>query len=56
MNDTNTTMKTLVMAMMLLVVATLVGCDARVVGASHLTSFMLATGMLWATLNLDKVR
>ena len=49
-------MRTLSLTVMLLAIATLVGCDARIVGASHLTSLTLACGMLWATLNLDKVR
>ena len=54
-NDTKW-MRTLGWTVMLLAIATLVGCDARVVGASHLTSLTLVSGMLWATLNLDKVR
>jgi hypothetical protein len=49
-------MRTIALATTLLALATLVGCDARVVGASHLTSLTLVSGMLWATLNLDKVR
>ncbi len=51
-----TTLETLSALIMLLAVAALTGCDARIVGASHLTSFALASGMLWATINLDKTR
>lgn len=53
---TETTLKTLAALILLLAMSALTGCDARIVGASHLTSFALASGMLWATLNLDKVR
>lgn len=32
------------------------GCDARVIGAGHVTSLVLSVAMVWATLNLDKAR
>ncbi len=60
MNRTRTLTTTLTRfiqaALALLTLATLTGCDTRVLALGQLLSLSMACAMFWATLNLDKAR
>lgn len=47
------TLPTLLLALCVLF---LTACDGRVMAVGHILSLVLTCGMVWATINMDKVR
>ena len=48
--------RSILLMMLIASVMLLSGCDGRLMATGHIVSLLLTCGMLWATLNMDKVR